>query len=77
MMQLGCIYLIVSFVRTLAKPNPKFVSLKLVGLDENSDYEILGENLIVGGDELMNIGLNVPELKGDYQAKMWRLKKVK
>ena len=72
-----CEEIIVSFVRTLAKPNPKFVYLKLVGLDENSDYEILGENLIVGGDELMNIGLNVPELKGDYQAKMWRLKKVK
>ena len=72
-----CEEIIVSFVRTLAKPNPKFVSLKLVGLDESSDYEILGENMIVGGDELMNIGLNVPELKGDYQAKMWRLKKVK
>ncbi|MCI6666986.1 MAG: GH36 C-terminal domain-containing protein, partial [Romboutsia timonensis] len=67
----------VSFVRTLAKPNSKFISLKLVGLDESSKYEILGENIIVGGDELMNIGLNVPELKGDYQAKMWRLKKVK
>ena len=26
--------IIVSFVRTLAKPNPKFVSLTLVGLDE-------------------------------------------
>ena len=72
-----CEEIIVSFVRTLAKPNPKFISLKLVGLDESSDYEILGENMIVGGDELMNIGLNVPELKGDYQAKMWRLKKVK
>ena len=72
-----CEEIIVSFVRTLAKPNPKFISLKLVGLDESSKYEILGENIIVGGDELMNIGLNVPELKGDYQAKMWRLKKVK
>lgn len=72
-----CEEIIVSFVRTLAKPNSKFISLKLVGLDESSKYEILGENIIVGGDELMNIGLNVPELKGDYQAKMWRLKKVK
>ena len=72
-----CEEIIVSFVRTLAKPNSKFISLKLVGLDESSKYEILGENMIVGGDELMNIGLNVPELKGDYQAKMWRLKKVK
>ena len=69
-----CEEIIVSFVRTLAKPNSKFISLKLVGLDESSKY---GENIIVGGDELMNIGLNVPELKGDYQAKMWRLKKVK
>ena len=72
-----CEEIIVSFVRTLAKPNSKFISLKLVGLDESSKYEILVENIIVGGDELMNIGLNVPELKGDYQAKMWRLKKVK
>ena len=72
-----CEEIIVSFVRTLAKPNSKFISLKLVGLDESSKYEILGENIIVGGDELMNIGLNVPELKGDYQSKMWRLKKVK
>ena len=72
-----CEEIIVSFVRTLAKPNSKFISLKLVGLDESSKYEILGENIIVAGDELMNIGLNVPELKGDYQAKMWRLKKVK
>ena len=72
-----CEEIIVSFVRTLAKPNSKFIYLKLVGLDESSKYEILGENIIVGGDELMNIGLNVPELKGDYQAKMWRLKKVK
>ena len=71
-----CEEIIVSFVRTLAKPNSKFIYLKLVGLDESSKYEILGENIIVGGDELMNIGLNVPELKGDYQAKMWRLKKL-
>ena len=54
----GCEEIIVSFVRTLAKPNSKFISLKLVGLDESSKYEILGENIIVGGDELMNVGLN-------------------
>ncbi|MGL5314764.1 MAG: alpha-galactosidase [Peptostreptococcaceae bacterium] len=68
---------VVSFVRTLALPNPKFVSIKLTGLEEDCEYEIVGENLTVGSDELMNIGLNVPQLKGDYAAKMWRLKKVK
>ena len=41
-----CEEIIVSFVRTLAKPNSKFISLKLVGLDESSKYEILGENII-------------------------------
>ena len=46
-----CEEIIVSFVRTLAKPNSKFISLKLVGLDESLKYEILGENIIVGGDE--------------------------
>ncbi len=68
---------IVNFVRVLAKPNPKFISIKLIGLDENARYEVVGEDLVLGGDELMNIGLSVPELKGDYQAKMWRLKKIK
>ena len=28
------------------------------------------------GDELMYVGLNVPELVGDYAAKMWVLRKV-
>lgn len=68
---------VVSFVRKQAIPNPKFVSLKLLGLDEESKYEIVGEDTVVYGDELMYVGLNVPELKGDYAAKMWRLKKVK
>ncbi|MGL5378486.1 alpha-galactosidase [Clostridium sp.] len=67
---------VVSFVRTLAKPNPKFISLKLVGLDEDANYEIVGEDFVVGGDELINIGLSVPELKGDYASKMWILRKV-
>ncbi len=68
---------IVSFVRQSAVPHPKFVSIQLVGLDEDSSYEIVGEDAIIGGDELMYVGLNVPKLTGDYAAKMWILRKVK
>ncbi|WP_423231017.1 GH36 C-terminal domain-containing protein, partial [Clostridium saccharobutylicum] len=31
---------------------------------------------VLGGDELMNIGLVIPELKGDYSAKQWILRKI-
>ena len=67
--------IIVSFVRTLSIPNCKLKSLKLVGVDENAKYEIQDENIIVFGDELINIGLNIPEMTGDYVSKMWILKK--
>ena len=57
-------------------PHPKFESLKLVGLEEDASYEIVGEDAVFFGDELMYVGLNVPELVGDYAAKMWVLRKV-
>lgn len=67
---------VVSFVRQRALPHPKFESLKLVGLEEDASYEIVGEDAVFFGDELMYVGLNVPELVGDYAAKMWVLRKV-
>ena len=67
---------VVSFVRQSALPHPKFESLKLVGLEEDASYEVVGENKVFGGDELMYVGLNVPQLVGDYDAKMWVLRKI-
>lgn len=68
---------VVSFVRQCTQPHPKFVSIQLVGLDKNVAYEIVGEDTVIGGDELMYVGLNVPKLIGYYAAKMWVLRKVK
>ncbi|HAX72456.1 MAG TPA: alpha-galactosidase, partial [Firmicutes bacterium] len=68
---------VVSYVKQFATPQEKFISLKLVGLDATASYEVVGEDLVLGGDILMEIGLNVPMIEGDYAAKMWRLKKVK
>lgn len=66
---------VVSYVRQWALVNERFSNLKLTALDKDSEYEIIGEDIILSGDELMYIGLNIPELQGDYVSKLWRLKK--
>lgn len=64
---------VVNLVRQHATVNRSFTNLKLRGLDKNSSYEIIGENLTLEGDILMNLGLNVPMFEGDFKSKTWRL----
>ncbi|MHC9408733.1 alpha-galactosidase [Clostridium perfringens] len=66
---------VVSYVRQWALVNESFRNLKLTALDKDSEYEIIGEDIVLSGDELMYIGLNIPELYGDYVSKLWRLKR--
>ncbi|MDM0488395.1 alpha-galactosidase [Clostridium perfringens] len=66
---------VVSYVRQCALVNENFRNLKLTALDKDSEYEIIGEDIVLSGDELMYIGLNIPELYGDYVSKLWRLKR--
>lgn len=65
--------IIVTLVRQYATVNRGFTNLKLKGLDKNSSYEVVGENLTLGGDILMNLGLNIPMFEGDFASKVWRL----
>lgn len=65
--------IIVTLVRQYATVNRGFTNLKLKGLDENSSYKVVGENLTLGGDILMNLGLNIPMFEGDFASKVWRL----
>ncbi|MCL7749031.1 alpha-galactosidase [Halalkalibacter alkaliphilus] len=60
--------------RVLDEANSAFVSVKLQGLDPDKKYTIaeLGESYY--GDELMNVGINIPKVKGDFTSVMWRLK---
>ena len=67
--------IVVSYVKQYAEPNKWNKPLKLIGLEEDAKYKIVGEDMVLGGDELMNIGLMIPELKGDYAAKQWVLRK--
>ena len=64
---------VVNLVRQHATVNRGFTNLKLRGLDKNASYEIVGENLTLGGDILMNLGLNIPMFEGDFKSKTWRL----
>ena len=52
---------VVSFFRVLAKPNPNLISICAAGLDENAHYRDVNSGMIYGGDELMYVGLNVPD----------------
>ena len=68
--------LVVSYVKKYAEANVLPKRLKLKALDENSLYEVIETEEVFGGDELMYIGLEIGELIGDYQAKIWTLRKV-
>lgn len=68
---------VVNYVKQYAEPNKWNKPLKLVGLEKEDKYKIVDDELILGGDELMNIGLIIPEIKGDYAAKQWILRKVR
>lgn len=65
----------IMFTRVQDTPNSLPIRLKLKGLDPMSKYEIMGYNLLIGGDELMYIGINIPWMHGDYQSVTWTLKK--
>lgn len=67
--------IVANYVKQYAEPNKWNKPLKLAGLEEEAKYEIIGEEIILGGDELMNVGLMIPELKGDYASKQWVLRK--
>ena len=68
--------IIVSYVRINAEVNTLQRPLKLKYLDENARYKIIESNKIYGGDELMYIGLEVPDFNGDFKSKLWRIEKV-
>lgn len=63
-----------SYFRVMSQPHPALTKVKLQGLNPEYTYEILGENIISGGDELMYRGVDTSNLYGDFAGKIWRLK---
>ncbi|WP_336781676.1 alpha-galactosidase [Paenibacillus illinoisensis] len=68
---------IVFYFQVLAKPNPATDVLQLRGLDHSYMYEVNGESGHVGlfhGDRLMQAGLIIPPLTGDYTSVWFKLR---
>jgi alpha-galactosidase len=63
-----------AYFKVLSEPDAPIKRLVLKGLDSNKEYQIEGKKGVYGGDELMNIGIALPDLYGDYQSVVWRLK---
>lgn len=63
---------LLTYVQVLAQPNMHSRKLRLAGLDEARTYRLeSGETF--GGDILMNEGLLVPRMMGDYQSVLYHL----
>jgi alpha-galactosidase len=58
------------YFQILARPNAGQIVLKAKGLDRNLTYTVESPLLSGrwGGDELMGVGLRLPELRGDFQS---------
>ncbi len=65
---------VLAYISVLAEPNDPFKKIRLKGLNPDQKYTIVELNQSFYGDELMNVGINVPDLHGDFQSFMWRLK---
>lgn len=65
------------YYRILAKSNQNVYSyIKLKGLDEMGEYKLLGTEQVYGGDTLMNAGINIKDINGDFVSTILRFERV-
>ncbi len=71
-----------AYFRVLGEPNAPLRRLKLKGLDPLKRYTVEGRlgtgesGQVHGGDELMNFGLPLPMLNGDFQSVLYVIKEA-
>lgn len=66
---------LVFYFRVLAEPNPAHKRLRLKGLNAEYDYQLEGKDDVYTGDSLLQAGLTIPSLHGDYASTWFRLKR--
>lgn len=64
---------LVTCIQILGRPNYHSRRIKLKGLDEDSMYKNEETNEVYSGGALMNAGINVTDLYGDYSGKLIHL----
>lgn len=67
---------ILGYFRVLAQPNDGFHYINCKGLDPDALYKHEDTGAVFGGDELMNVGLSLPQLRGDFASLFWKFTKV-
>ncbi|MDU0323453.1 alpha-galactosidase, partial [Clostridium butyricum] len=67
---------LVTCIQVLGRPNYHSRRIKLKGLDEDSMYKNEETNEVYSGGALMNAGINITDLYGDYSGKLICFKRV-
>lgn len=62
---------LVTYVQVLGRPNGHSRKIKLLGLDGAADYRLDGTEKVYGGDLLMNAGMLVEDMRGDYMSRLY------
>ena len=64
---------LITFVQVLNRPNYHSRRIRVYGLDPATQYRIEGEDKLYYGDTLMNAGILVQNMWGDFQSKLIHL----
>ena len=67
---------LVTCIQVMRRPNYHSRRIKLKGLEENSMYKNEETNEIYSGGALMNAGINITDLYGDYSGKLIHILRV-
>ena len=62
---------LVTYVQAKGRPNVHSRKVKLSGLLADVDYRLEDTNEIYGGDLLMNAGMFMENMRGDYMSRLY------
>ena len=62
---------LVTYVQVLGSPNVHSRKIKLLGLDVTAGYRLDGTEKVYGGDLLMNAGMLIETMRGDYMSRLY------
>jgi alpha-galactosidase len=65
-----------TFIQVLSRPNQRSLCLKLKGLNPDYDYQVTEDSRIFSGEALLQAGILILPLPGDFQGRLIHLRRV-
>ena len=62
---------LVTYVQVMGRPNVHSRKIRLAGLLADGDYRLDGTEEVYGGDLLMNAGMLIEDMRGDYMSRLY------